>query len=310
MDDLFEPDILRSATNSPYGQAALSAWSMAERWADRWGLDFDPGSANEPLNVTKVEDGFIVSFPDLARFHLGMDTRRITPFDISSGTSNATLIHLLFDQIAPRILAHKGLLVLHGSAVEIAGEAVVFLGETGMGKSTLAASLDRAGHRLLGDDAVIVTNGPDGYRASAVYPSLRLYPDTIAETLGAGTKVSQMAHYSDKQRVDLAERPDASSDPLPLSAVFFISGDTEAHDPAARKIGPAQACIRALEQSFSLDAKDRTRAADRLEAVSGLIGATRTFELDLPHDYGRLGEVRRLIEGCLAGRDAGAGKAD
>ena len=64
-------------------------------------------------------------------------------------TSNfmAALISYLNVQLAPRITRH-------GVLVEVYGEGILLLGESGVGKSETAIELVKRGHRLIADDAV------------------------------------------------------------------------------------------------------------------------------------------------------------
>ncbi len=64
-------------------------------------------------------------------------------------TSNcmSTLISYLNIELAPRITRH-------GVFVEVHGEGVLILGESGVGKSETALELIKRGHRLIADDAV------------------------------------------------------------------------------------------------------------------------------------------------------------
>lgn len=64
-------------------------------------------------------------------------------------TSNfmAALISYLNVQLAPRITRH-------GVLVEVYGEGILLLGESGIGKSETAIELVKRGHRLIADDAV------------------------------------------------------------------------------------------------------------------------------------------------------------
>lgn len=59
----------------------------------------------------------------------------------------ATLIAYLNAELAPRITRH-------GVLVEVYGEGVLLLGESGVGKSETAIELVKRGHRLIADDAV------------------------------------------------------------------------------------------------------------------------------------------------------------
>ena len=63
---------------------------------------------------------------------------------------------LLEGQILGVCCHQRDLLVLHGSAVQIDGGAVVFLGPTGAGKSTTAAAFYGEGYPLLDDDIVVI----------------------------------------------------------------------------------------------------------------------------------------------------------
>ena len=86
----------------------------------------------------------------------------------SMGTSEfmASLIAFLNLQLAPRITRH-------GVLVEVYGEGILLLGESGVGKSETAIELVKRGHRLIADDAVeirkvssksLVGSAPDNIR--------------------------------------------------------------------------------------------------------------------------------------------------
>ena len=66
----------------------------------------------------------------------------------------AALISYLNVQLAPRITRH-------GVLVEIYGEGVLILGESGVGKSETAIELVKRGHRLVADDAVEIKKVSD-----------------------------------------------------------------------------------------------------------------------------------------------------
>lgn len=87
-----------------------------------------------------------------------------TPDSTSNFTS--ALISYLNLQLAPRITRH-------GVLVEVYGEGILLLGESGVGKSETAIELIKRGHRLIADDAVeirrvssksLVGTAPDNIR--------------------------------------------------------------------------------------------------------------------------------------------------
>ena len=67
--------------------------------------------------------------------------------DQATSTIVSTLIAYLKAALAPRITRH-------GVLVEVYGEGILILGESGMGKSEAAVELLKRGHRLIADDAV------------------------------------------------------------------------------------------------------------------------------------------------------------
>lgn len=86
----------------------------------------------------------------------------------ADGTSafSAALISYLNVQLAPRVTRH-------GVFVEVYGEGILLLGESGVGKSETAIELVKRGHRLIADDAVeirrvsnrsLVGSSPDNIR--------------------------------------------------------------------------------------------------------------------------------------------------
>jgi hypothetical protein len=252
-----------------------------------------------PSGVVREGNRYIVGFAEIATFAVCFDTHTIAVIESAQETTADCITHLIYDHLAPRILAHGGHLVLHGAAVEIGGALAVFVGDTGAGKSTLSASLHRAGYRLLGDDAVVVTCEDGRFFGEPVYPSLRLYPDAVAALLGEATSVAPMAYYSDKQRVTLATAPGEPAQRVPLSTVFFLAGDLGAECPAAQKVPPADACIGLVNQSFLLDPADARIAATGLRDISALVGKVGAFSVRYPHDYSRLDEVHALILRCM-----------
>lgn len=63
------------------------------------------------------------------------------------------------------ILHQRGLHCLHAATVEIDGSAIAFVGVQGAGKSTLAAKMAATGHRVLGDDVIVLAPGKGGIEA-------------------------------------------------------------------------------------------------------------------------------------------------
>ena len=128
--------------------------------AERPSLRHEPlVSGDDACRLQRLADGRLVA-----------DTCDAGPFvlDASAGTIDAPCEtvsgpeweHRLLAYALPYLLGDRGDLILHGAAIDTPNGAVVLLGPSGRGKSTLALAAVAAGHRVLGDDAVRVTFDP------------------------------------------------------------------------------------------------------------------------------------------------------
>ena len=66
---------------------------------------------------------------------------------LPTSTISSSIITYLKDQMAPRVTRH-------GVLVEVYGEGILLIGDSGIGKSEAAIELLKRGHRLIADDAV------------------------------------------------------------------------------------------------------------------------------------------------------------
>jgi hypothetical protein len=98
---------------------------------------------------------------------------------MDGGLTRATVVHAptpegaaivpvgfpLDEYLASRMLARAGRVVLHACALARDGEALVFMGHSGAGKSTMAALGEGAGARVLSDDRTILAPSASGIEA-------------------------------------------------------------------------------------------------------------------------------------------------
>lgn len=100
-----------------------------------------------------------------------------------AGVEPLKLWNLLFGTVTGALLIQRGVLALHGCAIETPSGAVVFCGGSGAGKSTLAGLLIAQGLRILDDNIVALHPGQEGYQ---VQPGLRhlRFTDATLRVLG------------------------------------------------------------------------------------------------------------------------------
>jgi len=201
----------------------------------------------------------------------------------------------LADLVFPRLLSHTGSFVVHAGGVGFGDAAIMLLGNSGRGKSTLAASFARAGLTLLGDDAMIVTSLDATPRVCSVYPSLRLFPDSIEALMPDAVTAGPVARHSTKQRIDVVVAQKSDYWSLPVRGIFSIGEPVNDGRIDLRRLTVAEACMAFVENSFALDPSDTARARERLVNASALAREVPAFEISYPRDYARLPEVRQAI---------------
>jgi hypothetical protein len=264
-------------------------------WVHHWLVTYDTLS----LSLARTSQGFILRFPELADYLIDPDSSKIGMWPMV-GVTTETLSHLFLDQVLPRVLAHRGRLVLHASSVSVGNRAIAFVGETGAGKSTLAASLHTAGHPLLSDDGLLLFPGEGCVLALSTYPSLRLWPDAVSGLFTEAPTLAPMAHYSAKQRVIVDAAAAAVNQPLPLAALYLLVPETEAGGVVITRLSARDACMAIIRNAFQLDPTDHDRAAGVFAAASKVARQIPAFTLSYPRDFAGLPGMRAAILGHTA----------
>ena len=278
---------------------SLRAASEPPSWDHHW-----TDGSETVLSLHRAGDSYLLRFPGLADFMVQPQARRISVVARGTATDDATLEHLLIDQVLPRYLAHEGMLSLHACAIKLRGKCLLVLGSSGAGKSTLAAFMAAAGHTLLSDDCTLLRIDDGRALAMPTYPSLRLLPDSIDALDLGGADLQPMAHYSRKQRV-IGRASDASGLMKPVDHLVILDA-AEALDsqPKLHPMTVAEACLAMVRHSFQLDPTDMPRIASHLRTCSAIARTQPAFHLRYPRRYDRVADVVALLERHVAGRPA------
>ena len=267
-------------------KATVTGYDWVHSWLEQDGdLILSCASRQEGDGGTR----YLLHFPDLADFIIsgGKVTCHLHP-----DCGDTTLCHLLMDQVIPRLWAHRGHLVVHASAVKLCdGRVIAFLGESGWGKSTLAAALQARGAQLLSDDSVGLQVDEEGVKLIPSYSGLRLYGDSI-DTLGlAGAGWASMTRYSEKRRLESVSVDYPTN--LPLETLYVI--EQPAEDATSLSINPftgAELATTLIRHSFLLDVRDTRSATRQLQIAGGAVeGIPQVRTLAYPRDYRQLSTV-------------------
>lgn len=134
----------------------------------------------------------------------------------------------LYGTLAGLVLAWRGSLAFHASAVVVDGRAVLIAGRGGAGKSTLAAGLAVLGGTFIADDLVAVDrSGADRFHVSPGRARARLHP-AVAAWWGRPSEPDP-ADPRGKLRVAIDGGDGLAA--WPLAAIIVLAEDTPAAHP-------------------------------------------------------------------------------
>lgn len=144
----------------------------------------------------------------------------------AAGVSDVMLRTHLLGPVLAALLRLRGLLVLHASGITVGGGALLFMGDAGWGKSTLAQVFCADGGKLIADDVNAIQVRTDRLTVLPGYPQLKLWPDAATALHAAPPAASVHDEPTAKQ---YHRPPLFSHQALPLSHIYVLGPVSSAH---------------------------------------------------------------------------------
>ena len=209
-------------------------------------LRYDNPAAGLELHIR--ESLYCLRYHEVGDFFLS-DASRVS-FYAASDVDQDLVTALLQGPIFAMLLELRGIACLHASAVQIESHVVALVGDTGSGKSSVAAHLVARGYPLVTDDVLPVTIEGERCLASPGYPQLKLCPDMVDRlAVSAEFKPCLQKHL---QQVGHGWGSFASQ-ALPLRAVYLLQREHE-HDldppVAIGEFGPRDSFVELMRFRF------------------------------------------------------------
>jgi hypothetical protein len=197
------------------------------------------------------------------------------------------------------LLQQRGLLVLKGSMVQVDDGCVIFLGQSGVGKSTLAFAMSQRGYRCLSDDVCAVSIGENGIPyAVGSYPQVNLWPDALVSMSIDPSGLRRVRPRLEKRAVPLKDTFD--HDPLPVKRLYWLCTSRHKEDIRLQPIdGPLK--MRFLRDStYRLEfLQGQALAARHFQQLARFVSGISVIEVARPAGQFRLGRLADMIEGDL-----------
>lgn len=238
-------------------------------------------------------NGYLLRFAQLADFWVSKDGTQVRAWP-ALGVTATTVQQLHLNQVVPLALSRQGKLVLHASAVQIAGKAVAFIGESGRGKSTIAASFATNGCCFLTDDGLQLDWRENQLIVMPSHPSIRLWEDSQCALVTERTATAPAVEYTNKARFLAGPEIAFCSEPSVLQRIYFL-GLGKARVPEFTPTRPAAAMMQLVRHSFLLDIAEKEVLSRHFEDLSRIAHLPIHFELDYVRRYEDLDFVRQAI---------------
>jgi hypothetical protein len=263
-------------------------------WKIEWLLPDGSGA----LLSARLGSGFVMRFANLADFVISADSREIHCYP-QENIPQETIRHLFLDQVLPCLLWRRDRFVIHASAVVINGQGVSFLGKSGRGKSTLSASLSRAGYPLLTDDSLLLQKRGEEIHCVPSYSGVRLWPESVSTVFGEAVDTTPVAHYFDKKRLDAKyhEIPYVTSE-VKLRKIYLLDpyqAITDKNKVTITRLSLANFFPDFFESIYRLTIVTRDRIKEEFDLISFILGSVPVALLSFPHDYSMLPELHEMI---------------
>ena len=257
---------------------------------------FDWGRPGEPVicSVSRKEGDFLFVYPGSVRFHISASG--VIHCMPEPGYPEQALRHILINQVIPRFLAEQGCLVIHASAVLLpTGKVVAFLGNSGFGKSTLAASFLREGGVVLADDCILLRAEQSRVRLIGAFPGLRLHPDSLSHVDAAVADIERVTPYTDKCKVRLNEG--RGQRVLYLDAGFVLNDPlTPVDEIKAEPLTGMPVMMSLIDRAFSMDPSQAANTVEKFKNIGEIFSANvKLFRLEYPRSMDLLPDVHDAV---------------
>lgn len=257
-------------------------------WPGRYGLQL-AATGNQSLFLSARDGSFLVSSR--------ADTIQCFPnasaeiFHASEG-----LCQVLMRRVLPRVAQLHGRTCLHGASVMVnAQEAILLLGPSRAGKSTLSAALTRElGWHVLSDDISIIDSTVIPALCYPVVSGACLWPDSLASFATTAVRSHSLPAHDEKRWCEFAG--EALASPATVQAMLFIdSGDDCDKEIQLCQLTLTTAMMSAMRQLVRFNPADVSVIKSYMDSLGSLLRNIPAYSLSYRRTYEALPEVAEYL---------------
>jgi hypothetical protein len=236
-----------------------------------------------------------VRWDEVGEFLISPDGCRITGRQDDGAHEESFQVYLL-GQALSYALVKQRFEPLHATAIVVNEGAAMLLGNSGYGKSSLAACFLDAGHRLLTDDLLILQPSSRGIMAYPGPPRIKLFPKLARRFLPESASGIAMNSGTKKLILPL-DHTRTTLNPVPLKAIYaLLPPGSKVRGNAVRiaALPPRESFLALVRNTFNYRIINPARLERQFEAATRVVSLMPVKKVSYP----------RILAGLPAVRDA------
>lgn len=236
-----------------------------------------------------------VCWRDHFDFVISNDGRRVLWRKLAEVPDEVLFTYLL-GQVLSFCLLARGIEPLHATCVVVNGKAIAFLGDSGYGKSTLAAALLSRGCPLLTDDVLVLTFDAEKVFAHPSLARIKLMPQA-ADAVFPGYRAIPMNSFTPKMIFRLQPFQHFAH-PVPLHAAYLVpAARSSSSKILIRRVNGRASFLPLIKNTFNNSVVTPLRLKQQFSFATRLANAVAIKRLSCPR---RLDLLPAVVDAILA----------
>ena len=241
---------------------------------------------------------YLLKIPGVANFFV--QNGKNVQVDLAPQAPAADVSTYLLGSVFGALCHQNGLLPLHASSVRCGDGVTAFLGDSGAGKSTMAACLQGRGFPIASDDICVLEEDAGEIRVIPVAGWLKLWRASLTHLGETPDEKNRVYSEDDKYRLYLETH---AGDRLVLRNLVFLTKAAEAGgEPRLEALTASETIVRMMELTYLGYITELTGTHERVfRQCAKVLAGAKGYRLVVPWGFESMDGVLDLLQRELLG---------